>query len=72
MRVASVCAGAALLREQNRGNVRCTKGFHALLVVWTGRKSRYQAASRGRRRGTPIKKTQRHLPMVVVLKLYAR
>jgi len=72
MRVASVCAGAALLREQNRGNFRCAKGIHALLVVWTGRKSRDQAASRGRRPGTPKKKTQRHLSMVVVLKMYAR
>jgi len=72
MRVKSVCAGAALHREKNRGNVRCAKGLRARLVVWTGSESRNQAASRERRRATPKHETQRHLPMIVVLKMKAR
>jgi len=71
MRVTSACAGAALLREHKRGNVWCVKRLPAPLVVWTGSESRYYAASPGRRRATPKNKTQRHLPMVVVRRMYA-
>jgi len=41
MRVTSACAGAALLREQKRGNVWCAKRLRAPLVVWTGSESRH-------------------------------
>jgi len=72
MRVTSDCACAAVLREQKSGIFRCSKELRAPLVVWMGCESRHQAAAPGRRRASPKNKTQTHLPMVLVLKMYAR